>query len=69
MGFIKRLLGLETKEERQKRINWRIENDPVLKKIDKELERLNKDAADRIKSDPEKVEMFRRIGIDVNDIG
>lgn len=66
---INEFFGLFGKEGRQARISKIIANDPVLKKIDAELKRLNTNAAERIKSDPYKVDMFRRIGIDIDDIG
>ena len=66
MGFFKSLLGLESKKEKQTKINYLIDNDPELKKIDKELVRLNQRALDRIKSDPEGMEMIRLAGIDLS---
>lgn len=56
----------KSKKDRANRINKLIDNDPELKKIDKELVRLNSRALDRIKSDPWSMELIRLAGIDLS---
>jgi hypothetical protein len=61
-------LGLipETKEEKSKRISLLIENDPVLKKLDKEIEDINKKATERMKVyDPDWIELLRKQGVNI----
>jgi RNA processing factor Prp31 len=67
-GYLKEFFGLfgKSKENRTKKINYLIDNDPILKKLDKEIEALNKRATDRIKiTDPEWVELLRKNGVDI----
>ena len=54
-------LGLipETKEEKSKRISLLIENDPVLKKLDKEIAALNERSG---KLNPEFVKILKKYG-------
>ena len=61
-------LGLipETKEEKSKRISLLIENDPVLKKLDKDISDINKRATERMKVyDPDWIELLRKQGVNI----
>jgi hypothetical protein len=61
-------LGLipETKEEKSKRISLLIENDPVLKKLDKDIADINKRATERMKVyDPDWIELLRKQGVNI----
>lgn len=54
------------KEDRAKKVNDLIDNDPILKKLDKEIEAINKRATDRIKTtDPDFVDILRKHGVDI----
>jgi hypothetical protein len=54
------------KEDRNKKINDLIDNDPILKKLDKDIEALNKRATDRIKlTDPDFADILKRSGVDI----
>lgn len=54
------------KEDRNKKINHLIDNDPVLKKIDKDIEALNKKATERLKvTDPDFIELLKKHGVDI----
>lgn len=67
-GYLKEFFGLfgKSKEDRSKTINNLIDNDPILKKLDKEIEDINKKATDRIKlTDPSFVELLKQHGVDI----
>ena len=42
-----------------------ISNDPKLKKLDKQMGDLNRQAAERVKNDPNLLYLFKRAGIDI----
>ncbi len=67
-GSLKALFGLETREEKQKRIDKLLDTDPELKRLDAELKAINKKAADKIKNDPEMLDMLKDAGIDPDDL-
>ncbi len=56
------LFGLSQKE-RDEKINNLIDNDPVLKQIDANMQTLNAKAADRIKKDKELYQIIKNSGI------
>ena len=56
------LFGLSQKE-RDEKINNLIDNDPVLKQIDVNMQALNAKAADRIKKDKELYQIIKNSGI------
>lgn len=61
-----RLFGAETKEQKQKRINALIDNDPEIKKLDKKIEEINKRATERMKAyDPDWIELLRKHGVNI----
>ena len=67
-GYLKEFFGLfgKSKEDRSKTINNLIDNDPILKKLDKEIEDINKKATERMKVyDPEWIELLRRHGVNI----
>lgn len=67
-GYLSEFFGLfgKSKEDRSKKINTLIDNDPILKKLDKDIEALNKRATDRIKlTDPDFVDILKKHGVDI----
>ena len=63
---INEFFGLFGKKKKPKDIEDIIKNDPVLQKIDKEIETLNKKATDRIKAtDPDFIELLKKHGVDI----
>ena len=67
-GYLKEFFGLfgKSKEDRIKKINDVIDNDPILKKLDKDIEALNKKATDRLKqTDPDFIDILRKQGVDI----
>jgi len=67
-GYLREFFGLfgKKKEDRTKKINNLIDNDPILKKLDKDIEALNKRATDRIKlTDPDFVDILKKHGVDI----
>jgi hypothetical protein len=67
-GYLKEFFGLfgKKKEDRGKKINDLIDNDPILKKLDKEIETLNKKATDVMKKhDPQWIELLKKHGVDI----
>jgi hypothetical protein len=67
-GYLKEFFGLfgKSKEDRTKKINDLIDNDPILKKLDKDIEALNKRATDRLKlTDPDFLDILKRNGVDI----
>jgi len=67
-GYLKEFFGLfgKSKEDRIKKINDLIDNDPILKKLDKDIEALNKKATDRLKqTDPDFIDILRKQGVDI----
>ena len=66
--YLKEFFGLfgKSKEDRIKKINDLIDNDPILKKLDKDIEALNKKATDRLKqTDPDFIDILRKQGVDI----
>jgi len=61
------LFGKKKKPKDRKAIEKMIANDPRLQAIDREIERLNKEADKRIQSDPWKVAFLKKHGIDLKD--
>jgi DNA-directed RNA polymerase subunit H (RpoH/RPB5) len=61
-----KLLGLssETKEQKSKRNAAIIDNDPVLRKLDKQIGDLNDKAAERLKKDAEAMKILKKLGIE-----
>lgn len=56
----------ETKEKKSKKISAIIDNDPVLKKLDKDIADINKKATERMKTyDPDWIELLRKNGVDI----
>lgn len=55
------------KPKDRKAIEKMIASDPRLKAIDKEIERLNREAGKRIDSDPWKVAFLKKHGIELKD--
>ena len=53
------------KEDRTKRINDLIDNDPILKKLDKEIGDLNDKAAERLKKDADAMKILKKLGIEI----
>ena len=67
-GYLKEFFGLFGKknEDRNKKISDLIDNDPILKKLDKDIEALNKKATDRLKqTDPDFIDILRKHGVDI----
>ena len=63
---LKEFFGLFGKKKRPKDIDSIIKNDPVLQKLDKDMEKLQKDAGERLKKDnPKAVKIFKQYGIDI----
>jgi hypothetical protein len=65
---LKEFFGLfgRSKEDRQAKINQLIDNDPVLKKLDKEIADINKKATERMKTyDPDWIELLRKQGVNI----
>jgi hypothetical protein len=68
LGILIRLARLfqGSREQKSKRINALIDNDPVLKKLDKEIEDINKKSTERMKAyDPDWIELLRKHGVDI----
>jgi hypothetical protein len=53
------------KEDRTKKINDLIDNDPILKKLDKEIGDLNDKAAERLKKDADAMKILKKLGIEI----
>jgi hypothetical protein len=65
---LKEFFGLfgKSKENRQSIINQLIDNDPVLKKLDKDIADINKRATERMKTyDPDWIELLRKQGVNI----
>ena len=63
---LKEFFGLFGKKKRPKDIDSIIKNDPVLRKLDRDMEKLEKAAGERLKKDsPRAVQIFRDYGIDI----
>ena len=65
---LKEFFGLfgKSKENRQSIINQLIDNDPVLKKLDKDIADINKKATERMKTyDPAWIELLRKQGVNI----
>jgi len=65
-GNFDKLLYFFGLKDRPKKIGDIIDNDPVLKQIDKKMADLNKDAADRLKRDPKMVKLFKAAGVSID---
>lgn len=63
------LFGLSDKEKKQKRVDKLLDTSPELKRLDARLRAINKKAADKIKDDPELLDMMKAAGIDIKDVG
>lgn len=63
--YLNEFFGLfgKTKPDKLQQI---IDNDPVLKKIDRELDANNREAAEWIKKDPEMLRLFKKYGFNVD---
>jgi len=53
------------KEDRTKKMNDLIDNDPILKKLDKEIGDLNDKAAERLKKDADAMKILKKLGIEI----
>ncbi len=68
--FFRSLFGLFTREEKQRRLDKRIAEDPVLKELDEKITKLNKKAAERMKGrsvEDDVDDIFTSLRIDVED--
>jgi DNA-directed RNA polymerase subunit H (RpoH/RPB5) len=59
------MFGLFRKKNGQKNIDNIIKNDPVLKKLDKEIGDLNQKAGERLKNDVEAMKILKKLGIEI----
>ena len=62
---VKKFFGFLGTNERPNDINYIIDNDPVLKKLDKEIGDLNDKAAAYLKKDADAVKILKKYGIDL----
>lgn len=63
---INEFFGLFGKKKKPKDIDDLIKNDPVLKKLDKEIEANNKKAMDLVRKNyPDAIKIMKQAGIDV----
>jgi hypothetical protein len=58
-------LSSESKEQKAKRISEAIDNDPVIKKLDKDITDLNKKASKYIKKDAKYMSLLKKYGIEI----
>ena len=65
-GFLKSLFS--GKSLKQSKIDYLIATDPELKRIEKEMQKLDQEALDRLKNDPEFVEMLKMADMDWDDL-
>jgi DNA-directed RNA polymerase subunit H (RpoH/RPB5) len=64
MSFFKKLFkSMEVRKK--KRIDYILDNDPVLNKLDKQIGDLNDKAANRLKKDPEVMKILNKLNIDI----
>jgi hypothetical protein len=64
-GFIKTFFGLFGKKDKPQQIQQVIDNDPRLKELDRQIAKLNNDAADRIRKNPAMLQLAKRSGIEI----
>jgi hypothetical protein len=66
-SYLKEFFGLfgKKKSERKKDVNDLINNDPVLKQLDKEIGDLNDKAAERLKKDADAMKILKKLGIEI----
>jgi hypothetical protein len=64
-GFVKTFFGLFGSKNKPKNIADLIDNDPKLKELDKKIASLNKQAADSIRNDKDRLEIFKRAGVEI----
>lgn len=62
---INEFFGLFGKKNKSKDIDDIIKNDPVLQQLDKDIEKINQKAVDRIKSEPWKLALLKKHGITI----
>jgi hypothetical protein len=63
---LKEFFGFFGKKNRPKDIDSIIKNDPVLQKLDKDIETREKEAGERLrKTNPTAVKIFKQYGIDI----
>lgn len=65
-GLFKKPTELEKKATKLEKMQKIIDNDPILKKLDAELDANNKEAAEWIKKDPEMLRLFKKHGFNVD---
>ena len=61
-GNFDKILSFFGLKNKPKKIGDIIDNDPVLKQIDKKMSDLNKSATERLKKDPRMVKLFKDAG-------
>lgn len=64
-GLIKTFFGLFGSKNKPKSIEDLINDDPKLKELDKKIASLNKQAADSIRNDKDRLEIFKRAGVEI----
>lgn len=66
-SYINEFFGLfcKKKEDRTKKINDLIDNDPVLKKLDTQIGDLNNKAAGRLKKDTDAMAILKKLNIEI----
>jgi hypothetical protein len=51
--------------KKKKILEKQIDNDPVIKALDKKMANLNRSAADSIRNDPDRLAIFKKHGIEI----
>lgn len=64
-GFIKSFIGLFGNKQKPKDIADLIDNDPILKQLDRKIGDLNRTAADKIRKDPTLLKLVKNAGIEI----
>lgn len=64
--YLNEFFGIFGKPNKPEKLQRIIDNDPVLKKLDADLDVINKEAADRIRKDPEALRLFKKYGFNVD---
>lgn len=65
-GMLKSLFGLFGKKEKPQKVQDLINNDPRLKALDKQIGDLNRQAGQRIKSNPNYYNLLKQAGIEID---
>lgn len=65
-GLFKKSTELKKKPTKHEKMQRIIDNDPILKKLDAELDANNREAAAWIKKDPEMLRLFKKYGFKVD---